>query len=404
MEKVNRTGRKVAIFWLVAVLIASGTAIFVQPASATVVRCNASGGDRRDQNRIDAVRLTATVDNSAETITLNWPSHNDSNYSYNVYKKSRLANDWGSPIATLTAADTAYVDSAVAVGDAFEYRVERVANGCAKQNGYIYAGLDAPLTEMRGTLLLIVEDKFEATLDGALDLYETDLIGDGWKVQRYFVGCFENVDGQDCDRSISRKDAVAEVKTIIQNAYNAAPSDIKAVFLVGHVAIPYSGFHATDGHDRRAWPADTYYGDVDGTWTDNNDGGAWMTNPNVSGDGVWDQSVTTPSTTGGDTAPELMVGRVDMANMYNFEQDGESKADAELRLLRHYFEKNHKFRHGVTRVRQRGIIMDKFGEGQGWETPGVAQWTSMTPLVGSAESCLMAIQRTTAGHLPMVFT
>lgn len=385
MEIVERTGIKIGVVCLLLALLAAALS-HPQSAQATVVKCDVSGGDRSEQNRIDAVRLTATVDQTQEQIHLHWPAHNAASYSYNIYRKTRDGLDWGSPIATATSAETQYTDSSVSLGDAYEYRVERLGSGCTNQNGYIYVGLDAPLEDDKGTLLLIVEDKFETSLDAELDQFELDLRGDGWQVQRHFVGCFENVDGQNCNRSITRADAVAEVKTIVQNAYDAAPNDVKAVFLVGHVAIPYSGRHATDGHDRRAWPSDTYYGDIDGTWTDTWNNGSWMSNPNVAGDGVWDQATTTPSASGADTAPELLVGRVDMANMYFFEQSGESKADAELRLLKHYFEKNHKFRHGITRVRQRGLLWDRFGEGQGWEAPGVAQWTSLSTLVGSAES------------------
>ena len=90
---------------------------------------------------------------------------------------------------------------------------------------------------------------------------------------------------------------------------NRATAAAKPAFAAGH--------HARHrGHQRiGAQPADVYYADMDGTWTDytvttNNTGP--IHTPNMPNDGQWDQSVI-PS------AAELQVGRVDMHSMTGFE-------------------------------------------------------------------------------------
>jgi hypothetical protein len=40
--------------------------------------------------------------------------------------------------------------------------------------------------------------------------------------------------------------------------------------LIGNVPVPYSGDLNPDGHSDHdgAWPTDTYYAEMNGTWTD----------------------------------------------------------------------------------------------------------------------------------------
>ena len=47
-------------------------------------------------------------------------------------------------------------------------------------------------------------------------------------------------------------------------------TSINSLFLIGHIPIPYSGNITADGHydHKGAWPADLYYGELDGEWTD----------------------------------------------------------------------------------------------------------------------------------------
>jgi hypothetical protein len=144
---------------------------------------------------------------------------------------------------------------------------------------------------------------------------------------------------------------VARVKAMIQADYRAAPAETRAVFLIGHVTIPYSGVAYEDGHWEMngAWPADSFYGDMDGTWSDKvvNTGNN-LPNPvrrNLAGDGKLDPAtfneyIVTPS---GPPGLELAVGRIDFVRLPAF------APRSELDLLRQYLRKDHEYRHGRLR-------------------------------------------------------
>ena len=116
-------------------------------------------------------------------------------------------------------------------------------------------GLDAPAVEDRGTLLLLVDESHAEALAGELAQLNEDLIGDGWKVIRH---------------DVRRETPVRSIKSLIVADYRADSAKVKAVFLLGHVPVPYAGDFAPDGHADHtgAWPADSYYAGIDGLWTD----------------------------------------------------------------------------------------------------------------------------------------
>jgi hypothetical protein len=172
---------------------------------------------------------------------------------------------------------------------------------------------------------------------------------------------------------VARTDSVLSVKNLIQTDYNADPANVKAVFLFGHVPVPYSGNFAADWHTpehQGAWPADLFYGDMDGTWTDFSVNSKVAENPrnwNVPGDGKYDQSYP-PS------AVELQVGRVDLSNMTAF-----TKSESEL--LRQYLKKDHNYRHKLITVPRRGLIHDSTGTRDG-EAFAASAWRNFAPWFG----------------------
>jgi hypothetical protein len=206
------------------------------------------------------------------------------------------------------------------------------------------------MTDNRGKLLMVVDNTHADALTNELGLLQQDLVGDGWSVIRLDVG---------------RTDSVSSVKDKIKAQYSADPANVKCVFLFGHVPVPYSGDIVPDGHipnHQGAWPCDGFYGDMDGTWTDNtvNDTGAdEARNHNVPGDGKFDQS-TFP-------APiKLMVGRVDLANLPGeLWYGGPTTIPSELNLLRNYLNKDHRFRTKQFDLPQRGLVGDFIGERNG---------------------------------------
>jgi hypothetical protein len=302
-----------------------------------------------------SVELSAAVQVSPPQITLNWIS-NASATQYTLFRKLKTGTAWGSSIATLAGTDTQYSDNAAEAGISYEYKVVRSGPNFTGY-GYINAGIEIPAIEQRGVLILVVDNTFTGSLSDEIQRLTEDLEGDGWKVIRY---------------DVSRTAPVTEVKGLIVNTYNQDPENTKAVFLLGHVPVPYSGDINPDGHPdhKGAWPADVYYAEMNGNWTDvsvNDTLAADPRNHNAPGDGKFDQS-TIP----GDV--ELQVGRVDLANMPTF-------TSSEEQLLKNYLDKDHAYRHKVFSAVYRGVIDDNFGY-FGGEAFAASGYKNIGPLVG----------------------
>jgi hypothetical protein len=317
-----------------------------------------------------SVQLGATVQAAPPAITLSWPQDTNGIPSgYAVARKVPGANAW-SAITTLSGSVTSFTDANVTVGGVYEYRVTKSASGYTGY-GYIQAGIAAPLVDDRGKVVLLVDDSMATPLATELARLEQDLAGDGWTVLRH---------------DVPRAAAPPTIKAIIKADYDADPANVKSVFLFGHVPVPYSGLINPDGHAEHmgAWPADVYYGDMDGNWTDSSvdftstgqdaADGARLTNR--PGDGKFDQS-TIPG------AVELEVGRVDLANMPGDDfWDVNAVIPSETELLRRYLTKDHNFRHRITTTARRALVGDYLGifNGEAFTASG---FRSFAPLVGA---------------------
>ena len=280
-----------------------------------------------------AVRVSATAQASPPRVQLTWLADSRA-VSYTLVRKSRDDPYWGAGVALGTA--TNYTDSNVVAGGAYEYRIRKAASTYSAE-GEIFVGIQAPLTDVRGKVILIVDSTYAADLACELGRLQQDLTGDGWTVLRH---------------DVARTAAVTNIKALILGDYAADPAGVKSVFLLGHVAVPYSGDLAPDGHPEHmgAWPADAYYGDVGSVWTDtsvNSTAASSSRNRNVPGDGKFDSSDLP-----GPVA--LEVGRVDMAGLPAF-------AQSERELLRRYLNKDHAFRHHWEPADRRALIDDHFG-------------------------------------------
>ncbi len=307
------------------------------------------------------VQASAVVQPSPPEISLRWPADPKAT-GYTVYRKASNQILWGDG-TPLPGDATGYADDDVAVGTAYDYQIVKSAREGGSEYagyGYVYAGIEVPLTEDRGTVILIVDATHAASLAPELARLREDLVGDGWTVLRH---------------DVARSQSVSEVKALIQADYAADPRNVKAVFLFGHVPVPYSGNIAPDGHEDHegAWPADVFYGDMDGEWTDE-----WVdttiasrdANHNVPGDGKYDQS-DFPSEI------ELQVGRVDLFDMPAFPADEEA-------LLRQYLDKDHRFRHKRITALPRGLIDDNIGD-FGGEAFAASGWRNFAPFFGPTE-------------------
>lgn len=197
-----------------------------------------------------AVEVSAVAQSSPASLTLSWLADPAGGGDYVIYRKTKDETVWPS-VAYASAAGTAtsWTDPAPpSAGQAYEYKIvkPRVDSSPYSAYGYIYAGNQLPaVLENRGKLMLIVENLYAGALAIELDRLQKDLIGDGWTVVR---------------RDVSRTDSPSSVKALI-----LAESNLRTVFLFGHVPVFRCGNLDVDGHAARPLPSDAYYGDVIGT-------------------------------------------------------------------------------------------------------------------------------------------
>lgn len=286
----------------------------------------------------ESVQVTAVASASPLSITLSWPVFSGAT-GYTVYRKLKAASTWTS-LGTAASGATQFVDNTPASGTAYEYMVVRTTSSAGTGYGFIASGILVPETDYRGKMVLLVDNTFTTSLATQITELINDLRADGWLVLR---------------SDVSRSASVASIRSTIQSYYNADPANVKAVFLLGHVPVPYSGQINPDGHGDHlgAWPADGYYGEVNGTWTDNSvnaTGGQDVRNHNTPGDGKFDQS-DYPS------AVELQVGRVDLSNLESFQY---YLGQSEQTLLANYLAKLHSFKTKQTTPTFRGAVFDNF--------------------------------------------
>lgn len=320
-----------------------------------------------------AVLLSATVQSSpAPAITLRW---NTDTYArrYLLFRKEKSDENWPpQPFIQLDSSKIEYIDTDVEKGIAYEYQVWKQCVHPLTEttalnyigSGYICSGIEVPPTPARGRVLLLIDTTMTAPLATELQRLERDLINEGWEVAR---------------RSVRRAPtfnaaAVAEAKEAIMQEYTGSNGALTSVFIIGRVAVPYSGRFNPDGHDDHvgAWPSDGYYGDIDDVWSDElmrDTSARRPENRNIPGDGKFDQTQFPSSV-------ELQVGRVDFHDMPAF-------SDSETELLRKYLNKNHAFRMGEWNVKMGGIIDDNFSAATYQEAFASAGWRNISVFGGA---------------------
>jgi hypothetical protein len=245
-----------------------------------------------------------------------------------------------------------YRDPAVRSGELYEYGV--VAAGEEPVTDYFWTGQEVALRDRRGTALLVVERTQGALLQPEIRRLMLDLAGDGWQVRRLDVDATQ---------------APAEVRRWIRTEYDRAPAEVNTVLLLGHVPVPYAGSVCPDGHPDHAgaWPADVYYGAMEGAWTDTAAGsGRNGTQRNERGDGRLDQAVIPGRV-------QLAVGRVDFAILPLF-------PDGETTLLRRYLDRDHAYRQARLSVAACGFVHDGFfGQPERFAYSGWQNFTTLLP-------------------------
>ncbi|MEM9547061.1 MAG: T9SS type A sorting domain-containing protein [Bacteroidota bacterium] len=237
-------------------------------------------------------------------------------------------------------------------GQEYALQVQKSPDGV----GMIRLGYELPLIHQRGRCLVIIDDILPEPLKVEIDQLLTDIQMDGWTVDTFHV---------------NQNDLVVNVKTRIVSWHDDEYANSQAVFLLGHVPVPYSGNSAHDGHNNHqgAWAADAYYGEMNGLWRDvnvNNTTPSREKNKNIPFDGKYDNTLL-PS------EMELEIGRVDFHDLPAF-------ADDEIELTRQYLIKNHAYKTGNKEYPRRGMIENNFaGFAEGF---GQSGWRNFTTMFG----------------------
>jgi hypothetical protein len=286
--------------------------------------------------------VEATVQASPAIITLNWPADAKAQHFYISRRLLGNGDSWAL-IATLPGSDASYPDKAVQVGTEYEYRVidSTKNDSIYAVFGFLASGIAVPSLPQPGAVVLLVDNTYSTPLKTEIGQLIADLTAEGWQVLRH---------------DVARTDSVPNVQDTIENDFNNA-YNVRTVFLLGHIPVPYSGDIAPDGHTpgngnhQGAWPADVYYGNFETNWTDvtvDDTTGQDTRNWNVPGDGKFDQDAI-------ENPMDLEVGRVDLYNMTA------SSPLSDTVLMKQYLDRDHAFRTGQLVVPTRALIDDNFG-------------------------------------------
>jgi hypothetical protein len=186
---------------------------------------------------------------------------------------------------------------------------------------YLYPLNKEPAETILGTVLILVDYTIYPELRNTLENDYARLLNSyGWNVVIHKAPRAEEFDAKE----------VQVTKSIVNSVYKSTDGELKSLLLLGRIPIPYSGGFTVDGHSpshEGAWPADTYYADIDGLWPDTDENIAisdWERMFNFPGDGKFDLEFI-PSDL------ELSVGRVDFYDLGYFD---ETEIDLYKRYLR----------------------------------------------------------------------
>jgi hypothetical protein len=297
--------------------------------------------------------LMAIPDSASSKIVLNWRYGVE---KPDIYRRNPGTTDWGGPLITNLSARR--FTNSVTVGQRYEYLVG---------GRYLLSAINAPPTHSRGKVILVVDQTVTNAIEPDLSVLTTNLVGDGWTVIR------TNVPRHNDTTWSANTGAIASIKSFIVNQYNA-DVNTKAILLIGHVPIPYSGYTESDIHPDHhgAWTADGYYGSTNATTASGNPGIEWTdkdadyTNTsypeatNLTGDGKWDNDFFPTNSAGINL--QMAVGRVDFAKLTDFWMPTNGAPIVyETNLLSRYLQKNNKYRNKQFASTNRCMAAGYFG-------------------------------------------
>lgn len=291
--------------------------------------------------KTQVVQLEAKIIN--DQITINWPQETYTG-TFDIFSRN-FGDANFTKVTSLSGSTNKYTEKAGVV--AKEYLVAKVKSSSTEALGYIFAGNKFEPSLKKGGVILLIDSAYNTAIKNEILTLKQDLENSGWKVLTIYAG---------------RTEKVNAVKSRIQKVMDQTSPRPKTLYIIGHVPVPYSGYFSTngdrpppDGHvegsgnHTGAWPADCYYGDFDGIWSDNIVNcttGASTRHHNVPKDGKFDQSIS-PGLI------ELEIGRLDMFDMGAFSND-------DTLLTKEYLDRVHSFRMGDLSFVKRALIDNNF--------------------------------------------
>lgn len=336
-----------------------------------------------------AVPAYAVINKTKPSITLNW-GRTANTTSFEIYRRALGSKDWGTALSTLGATDSTYEDLDITVETVYEYGVIKRTSTIDPLSrsgaiitgyGYVSAAIKKPATHSNGVMWVLIAKNINDSLAAEIETLKKDLAADGWNVYSEVIN--ENA-------------TVADVKTFIESQTNS--TGCNAVYLLGHVPVPYSGVYCQDaiyttppdGHGPTdpnshcgAWIADVYYGTTTGTWTDEDSTtlAKRPENDNLIGDGKFDNHRIPGDVT-------IAIGRVDFYDMPLF-------ALSEVELTRQYLNKTHDFKIAQTEVIKKGIIEDNFaGVSEGFSSAAIRDFAAIAGADGIERGDLFETTKT----------
>lgn len=313
-----------------------------------------------------AVMIETKIDDTgfAPQVVISW--QNDTLATKYVVSRRDFESGEFTKLAELSGGANTFSDLEPPYSKTVEYEVEKIFT-YNKENistkSYKALAWDANLVqkEMRGVLIL-VDNTIIDSLGDTFDKYISVLNNEGWNVIVREVPRVETFNPK----------AVLNNKAMISALVTKYP-DISTVFILGRVAVPYSGDYAPDGHGdihKGAQPTDSFYADLDSqNWTDSTVSNIKSDYPrqhNVINDGKWDQSYIPGKV-------DLAIGRVDLYNLTVFKE-------SEAGLLKRYLEKDIAYRSGQLTAENDAILYDGFvSYNAGFAADG---WNNLSALYG----------------------
>lgn len=270
-----------------------------------------------------------------------------------IYRRVLGTKDWGAPVVDVWTTPS-WTDTQVATNVFYEYSARyRFSDSPLQATNYVCVAADSAPVHRSGQVILLVDTTLKNALNSELADLKNDLIADGWKVKDFVVPRH--------DDSVWKNNVknIASIASTVAEAYD--PATTNYVYIVGHVAIPYSGTVAADGHPdhRGAWVCDAYYGCLDKSAFTDIEQQSDPVRIAERDDGRFDANFLF------DQQRQMAVGRVDFARMPSFRGASylpgrtSTEGQIEVALLKHYLRKARAWRRNETPLAPRVCAFER---------------------------------------------